>query len=84
MAVLDHDGFASRPDVSIHEGQVGLAAATVELPGVEAVVDQRVHIFGDLLLALFGTEFAVIRADAVVPVCRYEGMKTRKVHEYNT
>ena len=69
VAVLDHDGFACRPDVRVHQSQVGLAAAAVELPGVETVVNQRVHVTLDLLLTLFGTELAVVRADAVVAIC---------------
>ena len=83
MAVLNHDGFASRPNVGVHKGKVSFTAATIQLPRVKSVFNQRVHIALDLLLALLGTEFAMVRADAVVAVCRYEGMKTRKVREHN-
>ena len=69
VTVLHHDRFACRPDVLIHQSQVCLAAAAVQLPGVEVVLNQCVHITLDLLLALFRTEFTMVRADAVVAIC---------------
>lgn len=73
VAVLDHDGLASRLDLLVDRHHVGLAAAAIKFPRVEPEVDQRLDVALDLLLALRRVDatglVAVIGAVAVVAVC---------------
>jgi len=80
VAVLDGGvGFARRHEELVEEHEVQLAAAAVELPAVEVVLDERVHVALDLPRALLGVG-AVVAAAAVVAVkARREAQAVRVV-----
>lgn len=67
VAVFDGNGTASLQDILVESDQICLSAAAVELPRVEVVLAEGLHVGLDLLVALGGIA-AVIGADAVVAI----------------